>query len=59
MDIDLLLAKIESLKDIVSEHFETDLSWARVMARQYKKSTWHRTKGGVNFSQNKTINMAK
>jgi hypothetical protein len=39
MDIDLLLAKIESLEDIVSEYFETDLSWAKVVARQHKKST--------------------
>jgi hypothetical protein len=39
MDIDLLLAKIESLKDIVSEYSERDLSWAKMTARQYKKST--------------------
>jgi hypothetical protein len=39
MAIDLLLAKIESLKDKVSEYFETDLSWAKVVARQHKKRT--------------------
>jgi len=39
MDIDILLAKIESLKDIISEEFETDLSWAKVVARKHKKST--------------------
>jgi hypothetical protein len=39
MDIDILLAKIESLKDIISEEFEADLSWAKVAARKHKKST--------------------
>ena len=39
MDIDILLVKIESLKDIISEQFETDLSWAKVTARKHKKST--------------------
>jgi hypothetical protein len=34
MDIDLLLAKIETLKDISSEQFERDLSWAKVVARK-------------------------
>jgi len=35
----LLLAKIELLKDIISEQFETDLSWAKMVARKHKKST--------------------
>jgi hypothetical protein len=39
MAIDLLLAKIESLKDIISEQFKTDLSWAKVAVRKHKKST--------------------
>jgi hypothetical protein len=39
MDIDLLLAKIEILKDVISEQFETDLSWAKVVVRKHKKST--------------------
>jgi len=39
MDIDILLAQIESLKDIISEQFETDLSWAKVVARKHTKST--------------------
>ena len=39
MDIDLLLTKIEVLNDIISEHFETNLSWAKVVARKHKKST--------------------
>ena len=39
MDIDLLLVKKESLKDIISEQFETDLSWTKVVARKHKKST--------------------
>ena len=39
MDIDILLAKTESLKDIVSEQFETDLSWEKVVARKHKKCT--------------------
>ena len=39
MDIDLLLAKMEVLKDIISEQFETDLSWAKVVVRKHKKST--------------------
>lgn len=38
MDIDLL-AKIKVLKDIIGEQFETDLSWAKVVARKHKKST--------------------
>jgi len=39
MDIDILLAQIESLKDIISEQFETNLSWAKVVGRKHKKST--------------------
>jgi hypothetical protein len=39
MNIDILLAKTESLKDIISQQFETDLSWAKVVARKHKKST--------------------
>jgi hypothetical protein len=39
MDIDLPLTKIEILKDIISEQFETDLSWAKVVVRKHKKST--------------------
>jgi len=39
VDIVLLLAKIELLKDIISEQFETDLSWAKMVARKHKKST--------------------
>jgi hypothetical protein len=39
MDIDLRLAKTEILKDIISEQFETDLSWAKEVARKHKKST--------------------
>jgi len=36
MAIVLIFSEIESLKDIVSEQFEADLSWA---ARKHKKST--------------------
>jgi hypothetical protein len=32
----LIFAEIQSLKDIVSEQFETDLSWAKVAARKHK-----------------------
>jgi len=39
VDIVLLLAKIELLKDIISEQFETDLSWEKMVARKHKKST--------------------
>jgi len=39
MAIVLIFAETESLKDIVSEQFETDLSWAKVAARKHKKST--------------------
>jgi hypothetical protein len=39
MAIVLIFVEIESLKDIVSEQFETDLSWAKVAARKHKKST--------------------
>jgi hypothetical protein len=39
MYIDILLAKIESLKDVISKEFETDLSRAKVVARKHKKST--------------------
>jgi hypothetical protein len=38
MDIDFLV-KIGALKDVVSEQFETDLSWAKVVVRKHKKST--------------------
>jgi len=39
MAIVLIFVEIESLKDIVSEKFETDLPWAKVAARRHKKST--------------------
>jgi hypothetical protein len=36
----LIFAETESLKNIVSVQFETDLSWAKVAARKHKKSIW-------------------
>ena len=37
MDIELILAKIESLKDILKEQFETKVSWTKVVAMKHKK----------------------
>jgi len=37
MDIELILAKIESLKDILKEQFETKVSWTKVAAMKHKK----------------------
>jgi len=38
-DIDLILAKIGSLKDLLRNQFETKISWTRVVALKYNKST--------------------
>ena len=37
MDIELILAKIESLKDIFKEQLETKVSWTKVAAVKHKK----------------------
>ena len=37
MDIQLILAKIESLKDILKGQFETKVSWTKVAAMKHKK----------------------
>jgi hypothetical protein len=37
MAIVLIFVETESLKDIVSEQFATDLSWAKVTARKHNK----------------------
>jgi hypothetical protein len=39
MDIELILAKIESLKDIFKEQFERQVSWNKVAAMKHKKYT--------------------
>jgi len=38
-DIDLILAKIESLKDLLRHQFETKISWTRLAALKDNKST--------------------
>jgi hypothetical protein len=37
MDIELILAKIESLKNIFKEQFETKVSWTKVVTMKHKK----------------------
>jgi hypothetical protein len=37
MDIELILVKIESLKDIFKEQFEIKVSWTKVAAMKHKK----------------------
>ena len=39
-DIDLILAKIESLKDLLRNQFETKISWSRVAALKHNKSKY-------------------
>jgi len=40
MDIELILAKKESLKDIFKEQFETKVSWTKVAAMKHKKCNY-------------------
>jgi len=37
IDIELILAKTEGLKDIFKEQFETKVSWTKVAAMKHKK----------------------
>jgi len=37
IDIELILAKIERLKDIFKEQFETKVSWTKVVAMKHKR----------------------
>jgi DNA-directed RNA polymerase subunit L len=37
MDIEMILAKIESLRDTFKEQFETKVSWTKVAAMKHKK----------------------
>jgi hypothetical protein len=37
IDIELILAKIERLKDIFKEQFETKVSWIKVMVMKHKR----------------------
>jgi hypothetical protein len=37
MDIELILVKTESLKDILKEQFETKVPWTKVVAMKHKK----------------------
>jgi len=39
-DIDLILAKIESLKDLLRNQFETKISWSRVAALKHNMSKY-------------------
>ena len=46
MDIELILAKIESLKNIFKEQFGTKVSWTEVAMMKHKKYNYKK-KGGV------------
>ena len=50
MDIELILAKIESLKDILKEQFETKVSWTKVVVMKHKKYNYKEQRVADTFS---------
>ena len=49
MDVDLILAKIESLKDLLRNQLETKILWSTVAALKHSKSKYKKQMATDNF----------
>jgi hypothetical protein len=49
VDIDLILAEIESLKDLLRNQFETKILWSRVAALKHNKSKYKKQRAADPF----------